>query len=850
LHDVTELKESQKALEKSERKHREFLKSLPLGIYAIDMSGRFTYMNPHGLQMFGYTEHDLEEGIFTWDLLPQDQSQKSLDNIKSIAKGGKLGVTKYRAVRKDGTVFPIIAYSSALVDDDKVVGVLGVLVDISDRKLWEEEVIESERMLRSILTASPVGIGLTSPDRQLEWVNEAWLRIFGFESENECLGGSTRMLYPSDEEFGRVVNEAYPVIEKDLVADIKVRMVRRDGIPLDAHIRMSALDSSDLSKGIIAAIEDITERKRAEEALQQSEEKFAKVFHYAPVLITLSNVDDGTFLDVNEKFSEVSGFSREEANGKTSVDLGWISREDRIRLIEELQAHGSVRDMDLQLVTKDKRELHCIYNGEFIQTNSRQLLLSIAHDVTERKQAEEAIRESEKRYRSLFENMLDGFAYCKIVFEDGNPSDFIYLDVNDAFERLTGLKNVIGKKVTELIPGIRESNPELFEIYGRVALTGNPEKFEIYLDSLGLWISLSVYSTKREYFVAVFDNITQRKLAEKAVKESGEKYRVLADNMLDVIWQLTPDMVFTYISPSIRKHLGYEAHEVLGRPIWEFIAPDSIEPIRRRVADRFKLLLSNRESFVPEPYESEQTRKDGTTLWTETIASPVFNNESQLIAFQGVTRDITDRKRLQQERLDMERRMRYAQKLESLGVMAGGIAHDFNNILQVVLSNLQLVLKQIESLSPIRMYLNDALKATTRAAKLSSLMLDYTGTRRFIPEEMDLNHLLEKDKDLKSAVPHTVTLEIHKGENLPQICGNPPQIQQVMMSVVTNSVESIADKPGEIRLTTGMMDCDKDYLNSCRHELKAEPGRYVFVEVADTGLGMDAQTDVPQSYKG
>jgi signal transduction histidine kinase len=140
------------------------------------------------------------------------------------------------------------------------------------------------------------------------------------------------------------------------------------------------------------------------------------------------------------------------------------------------------------------------------------------------------------------------------------------------------------------------------------------------------------------------------------------------------------------------------------------------------------------------------------------------------------------------------------------------------------------------------MYLNDALKATTRAAKLSSLMLDYTGTRRFIPEEMDLNHLLEKDKDLKSAVPHTVTLEIQKGENLPQICGNPPQIQQVLMSVVNNSVESIADKPGEIRLTTGMMDCDKDYLNSCRHELKAEPGRYVFVEVADTGLGMDAQT--------
>ena len=148
--------------------------------------------------------------------------------------------------------------------------------------------------------------------------------------------------------------------------------------------------------GLIGVILDITERKRAEEALRQSEEKFAKVFNYAPVLITLTSFDEGTFLDVNDKFCEVSGFSRVESIGKTSVDIGWASPEDRRRMIEELQTHGIVRGMDLKLLTKDKREIHCVYSGEFIQTKSGRLLLSIAHDITELRHTEEALRNSEE----------------------------------------------------------------------------------------------------------------------------------------------------------------------------------------------------------------------------------------------------------------------------------------------------------------------------------------------------------------------------------------------------------------------------------------------------------------------
>lgn len=160
-------------------------------------------------------------------------------------------------------------------------------------------------------------------------------------------------------------------------------------------------------------------------------------------------------------------------------------------------------------------------------------LFGIARDITERSRMETALRESEALYRSLFENMLNGFAYCRMEFAGGEPVDFIYLAVNPAFERLTGLPNVVGRRVTEVIPGIRESDPSLFALYGRVARTGRPEQCEFHLAALRMWFALSVYCPRPDHFVAIFDVITDRKRAEEQLRAQLAELQRWQSVMLD-----------------------------------------------------------------------------------------------------------------------------------------------------------------------------------------------------------------------------------------------------------------------------------------------------------------------------
>ncbi len=203
------------------------------------------------------------------------------------------------------------------------------------------------------------------------------------------------------------------------------------------------------------------------------------------------------------------------------------------------------------------------------------IVFVVASDMSERKKAEQKLRESEKLYHFLFDNMLNGFAYCRMLYSQDRPGDFIYLAVNDAFTTLTGLKDVIGMKVSEVIPGVLESDRELLDIYGRVASSGKPERLEIYVVALRMWFSISVYSPEKEHFVAVFDVITERKAHEREILRLNKLYATLSGINKAVVRVKTREELFQEVCRTTAEHAGFkvvwvgwhdpESHEV--RPV-------------------------------------------------------------------------------------------------------------------------------------------------------------------------------------------------------------------------------------------------------------------------------------------
>ncbi len=273
---------------------------------------------------------------------------------------------------------------------------------------------------------------------------------------------------------------------------------------------------------------------------RKTETDFEAVFEQAAVgMAHVSN--EGRFLRVNHRFAEIVG--RTPA-AMTALHFQDITHPDD--LPADLEAVRRLQAGEIASFTREKRFRRG--EGEYIWARIHIALvrrpdgrpdyrIGVIEDITERKAAEQAFRESEETYHSLFENMLNGFAYCRMLYEDEQPVDFVYLAVNHAFTAQTGLRDVAGRRVSEVIPGIRASDPQLFETYGRVASTGRPERFESYVAALDLWFDVAVYSPAREHFVAVFDVISTRKTAETkltaALEEQTQSRRAALNLMED-----------------------------------------------------------------------------------------------------------------------------------------------------------------------------------------------------------------------------------------------------------------------------------------------------------------------------
>jgi two-component system sensor histidine kinase/response regulator len=323
---------------------------------------------------------------------------------------------------------------------------------------------------------------------------------------------------------------------------------------------------SRLPSAITRALDETRERaalRASELALQENANRYRALLDNLPQMVWQKD-RNSTYLSCNASWARAQGTTADQVFGSSDFDyfpsaLAEKYRSDDQRII----ASGQLEILDEQCITQGEwRYVHTakvpLRNelGEIYGT------LGIAEDITEQRNAEAALRASEQTYRSLFENMINGYAHCQMLFSEGAPCDFIYLNVNKSFETLTGLHDVVGRRVSEVIPGLVEEDSELIRTYGRVALGGEPERFETFVESLRMWFSIAIYSPAHSQFVVIFDVINERKEAEERLRLSEERLQLALDASSDGLWDWDIAADSIYLAPRHFEMTGYRPGSV------------------------------------------------------------------------------------------------------------------------------------------------------------------------------------------------------------------------------------------------------------------------------------------------
>jgi len=516
--------------------------------------GRILDANPAAMALYGYG-HDEFLRLTVGELRVPEARASLAQQIAEAKTKGLLFETLHR--RKDGSVFPVEVSSRGVeVGTDHML--ISVVRDISERHSAREQLQHLNAVLRGIRNVNQLIVQEKDPQQLIQRACETLVETRGYQGAWIVLQDPDRTVashwagqwahpearkvfeaalradlceWPPCRPLANSVAEGVLAVDPEKVCvDCALRKnraheravvasLRREGkvlgvlgVAFGAGIAIDAEERSLLAEvaGDLAfAVADIE--------LARQRDSFARIVASSrdPMALVAS---DFTYREANPAYLRGIGWSERSVTGRSVVDV--VGRETFDTLVkphlersfagEEVRSEATVTLPDGTRRIVDALYSPCPSTHGLI----REVAISV-RDITNHREAEQALRASEEQYRSLFQHMLNGVAYCRMIYEDGQPTDFVYLVVNAAFEAQTGLKNVAGKRVSEAIPGLRETDPEVFQIYGGVASTGVPLRFERYIKAMDMWFWVSVFSPRPEHFVAVFDVITERKRAEE-----------------------------------------------------------------------------------------------------------------------------------------------------------------------------------------------------------------------------------------------------------------------------------------------------------------------------------------------
>jgi PAS domain S-box-containing protein len=398
-------------------------------------------------------------------------------------------------------------------------------------------------------------------------------------------------------------------------------------------------------------------KSTAETSVQtkESHEKFMKSFLQTSIPMGLSTLKEGRFVEVSEAFLKLMGLKRDEVIGKTSTGIGFITEENRSILFNELHKKGQIENLELQVNTKGGALCHGLFNAVMMTLNNEKYLLTVMIDVTNRKQVEEALERSERKYRNIFENVAEG------IYQTTPEGRF--LTVNSSCARMFGYNSPeeMMDSVTDIGQQIYVNHEDRERIKTILAEKDIIEGYEVQVyrrDKSKFWISLNVRVVRDPegkvlYIEGTNTDITDRKRAEEDILKSEEKYRTVLENMEEGYHEVDLRGSFTFFNKSFQELMGYPHEEFMGMNYRQYAADDAN---RKKVFEAY-----NRVFRTGEPIDSfawDIIRKDGDRRTVEVSASLIAGKDNQPVGFRGIVRDITDKKRTEEALRDSEARYR------------------------------------------------------------------------------------------------------------------------------------------------------------------------------------------------
>jgi PAS domain S-box-containing protein len=565
-------------------------------------------------------------------------------------------------------------------DADDVAGVLNTAVETTAVVRREVALRESEARHRALFDQTAVGAMHADLSGRWFLVNRRLAEMLGYDDPADLVGRTFwEMTHPDDRAADEPLVRAIDVGELSYFSRDK-RYVRKDGSAIWVNVAVSVVRDPVSGKPLhrVAVVQDVSERKEAEETLRESRERLEAVAAHAA--IGVAQVDlEGRFVLVNDRQCEILGRTREELLRGEVRMLDVTHPDDRpenVRLLRHMLKTSEPFSIEKRYLRPDGSVVWA-HNQVSLARNAGgtpRYITALVQNVTEHRRAKAALRASEARWRGLFESMQEGVAICEMVYDaEGRAVDYRHLALNAAWGRLTGVPNekVEGKLVSEAIPGIE---PYWLETYARVVETGEPAQFEYHLAVYERWFEVMAYRTEPGRFAAVFLNVTERKRAEAALRDGEARLRIATEANGIGTWELIVREDGTAVAITSPRHdaiFGY-AEPV---PEWNteiffsHIIPEDREAVARTLQDA----VGRGETWA---FEARVLlRREGEARWIEAHGQPVEHDAGgRAVRFVGIVQDITPRKAAE----------------ERLRLLAREVDHRAKNALAVVQSVVQL----------------------------------------------------------------------------------------------------------------------------------------------------------------